>query len=74
MWLYTAQLINAEAKDLHSILSRIDLADIVAFAAIKAKESYNRKHILIFFTPGDIAFLYIYKGYNILVVTNKKIE
>ena len=38
------------------------------------KYFYNRKYKLIYFKLSDKVYLYLYKGYNILVELNKKLK
>ena len=47
--------------------------DIVDLATIIVKYFYDRKYKLIYFKLSDEVYLYLYRGYSILVEFNKKL-
>lgn len=52
--------------------AHIDAKDAIAFAAMKMKEYYDRKHTPIYFKEGDWVHLRLHKGYKVPAIKSKK--
>ena len=68
------------AKDLilkkKRFIARMNVSNVIAFAQIKFKFRYNRRHLSLFMRINDWILLRLYKKYNISVIAqiNKKIS
>ena len=54
------------------LITRLEVANAIAFAQISVKFYYNRKHQFMFMKQNDYALIKLYKGYNIPAATNRK--
>ena len=54
--------------------SHIDVKNVIVFASLKMKETYNIRHQFIFFKVEDFVNLRLYKSYKVFIITSKKIR
>ena len=52
----------------------LSASDALDFAAINAKYSYNRKHIVMFLSVGNWALLRLHRGYSIPSAPSSKLD
>lgn len=48
------------------VVSRLDIANTIAFVTANQKKHYNQRHQPLFMKVGEWAMLRLYKGYSIL--------
>ena len=54
--------------------SHINAKDAIAFAAIRMKKIYDSHYKPIFFKEGDLINLRLYRGYNVPIITLRKLS